>query len=49
MIDELTETQHLVMHADDRHRPPLRRLIDRIVKIYRDNADLLAGERPLRG
>lgn len=49
IIEELTESQHLVMHADDRHRPPLRRLIDRIVQVYADNADLLAGDRPLRG
>lgn len=48
VIEELTETQHLVMHADDRHRPPLRRLIERIVSVYATNADLLAGQRPLR-
>lgn len=47
VIEELTETQCLVMHDDDRHRPPLRRLIERIVAVYRDNASLLAGERPL--
>ncbi|QEW22598.1 DNA-binding transcriptional regulator IlvY [Marinibacterium anthonyi] len=49
LIDELEEVQYLVMHADDRHRPPIRRLIDRIRHLYRDNADLLAGLRPLRG
>ena len=49
VIEDLTETQHLVMHNDDRHRAPLRRVIDRIVAVYRDNADLLAGERALRG
>lgn len=48
VIDDLTETQHLVLHDDDRHRPPIRRLIDRIVKLYGDNAALLAGDRPLR-
>ena len=49
VIEELTETQHLVMHADDRHRPALRRVIARLADLYRANADLLAGERPLRG
>ncbi len=49
VIEDLTETQHLVMHDDDRHRPELRRVIDRLVRLYRDNADLLAGARPLRG
>lgn len=49
IIEDLTEQQHLVMHDDDRHRPVMRRLIDRIVAVYDDNADLLAGLRPLRG
>lgn len=49
IIEALTETQYLVMHDDDRHLPHLRQLIDRIVAIYHDNADLLAGARPLRG
>lgn len=48
LIPELDETQHLVMHDDDRHRPALRRLIERIVLLYKENAALLAGERPLR-
>ncbi|AUH32478.1 LysR family transcriptional regulator [Paracoccus tegillarcae] len=49
IIDDLTEEQHLVMHDDDRHLPHIRCLIDRIVAVYDDNADLLAGARPLRG
>lgn len=48
VIHALTEEQYLVMHDDDRHRPPIRRLIERIVKIYDDNAPVLAGERPMR-
>lgn len=48
IVDDLTEQQYLVMHDDDRHRPPIRRLIARIVKLYSDHAPLLAGERPLR-
>lgn len=49
IIEELTETQWLVMHADDRHLPHMRRAIDRIVDVFHENADLLAGLRPLRG
>lgn len=49
LIEDLDETQHLVFHADDRHRSELRRLINRIVTLYRDNEDLLAGRRPMRG
>lgn len=49
VIEDLTEQQYLVMHDDDRHRAPIRRLIERIAKIYTDNADLLSGQRPLRG
>jgi DNA-binding transcriptional LysR family regulator len=49
VIAELTEAQYLVVHNEDRHRPPLRRVIARLVAIYRTNADLLAGARALRG
>ncbi|QIE40829.1 LysR family transcriptional regulator [Meridianimarinicoccus aquatilis] len=49
LVEELTEEQFLVMHDDDRHRAPVRRLIERLTRLYRDNADLLAGARPLRG
>ncbi|MDR7125633.1 DNA-binding transcriptional LysR family regulator [Pseudorhodobacter sp. 4114] len=49
VIEALTEQQYLVMHDDDRHRAPIRRLIERITKIYADNADLLSGQQPLRG
>lgn len=48
VIEALTETQHLTMHADDRHLPHIRCVIERIVKLYEDHAPLLAGERPLR-
>ncbi|MFD1796379.1 LysR family transcriptional regulator [Paracoccus aurantiacus] len=48
LIEDLTETQHLVMHADDRHLPHIRCVIDRIVALYEQNAELLAGSRPLR-
>lgn len=49
IIEELTEQQYLVMHDDDRQRSPIRRLIERLAKIYQGNAPLLAGERPMRG
>ncbi|MBC9247130.1 LysR family transcriptional regulator [Paracoccus sp. 11-3] len=49
IIEELTEQQHLVMHDDDRHRPPIRRLAARISALYNENTELLAGLRPLRG
>ncbi len=49
LIEELTEQQYLVMHDDDRHRAPIRRLIERITTIYHDNRDLLSGQQPLRG
>lgn len=48
LIEDLTETQHLTMHADDRHLPHIRCVIDRIVALYEDHAPLLAGERPFR-
>jgi len=46
-IEELTETQWLVMHDDDRHRKEVRMVIDRITALFSDHAALLAGERPL--
>ncbi|MBV6657248.1 MAG: LysR family transcriptional regulator [Devosiaceae bacterium] len=49
LIEELREEQHLVMHADDRHQPNTRRVIDRLATLYDENRDLLAGERALRG
>lgn len=48
IIEELTETQFLVMHGDDRHQGPIRTVIERIVDIYAENAELLSGERALR-
>ena len=47
LIDALEEHQYLVMHAEDRHRPSLRRLIKRLRHLYRDKAPLLAGQSPL--
>ncbi|WBU61755.1 LysR family transcriptional regulator [Paracoccus albus] len=49
VIEDLTEWQYLVMHDDDRHLPHIRRVIDRIVAIYDEYSELIAGARPLRG
>jgi DNA-binding transcriptional LysR family regulator len=46
-IPELREDQWLVMHNDDRHRPDVRAVIDRIVALVTAHAALFAGERPI--
>lgn len=48
-IDALEGRQHLVMHNDERNRGPVRRVIERVVRVYEANADLLSGQRPMRG
>ncbi|MEM9432154.1 MAG: hypothetical protein AAGA32_22200 [Pseudomonadota bacterium] len=49
IVEDLTETQYVVMHDGDRHRAPMRRLIDRVVRVYADNAAIQSGARPIRG
>lgn len=46
-IAELTESQWIVMHNDDRHRADVRTVIDRIVALVTAHAALFAGERPV--
>lgn len=46
-IAELREHQWIVMHNDDRHRPEVRAVIERIARLVADHAPLFAGERPL--
>jgi len=46
-IGELTETQYLVMHDDDRHRAEVRKAIDRLHALFRDHAELCRGDRPI--
>ncbi|WP_373355076.1 LysR family transcriptional regulator [Pseudoroseicyclus sp. CXY001] len=46
LIEELTEVQYLVAHDDDRHRPEVREVIERIAALCAAQAPLLAGERP---
>ncbi|NMG41601.1 LysR family transcriptional regulator [Chelativorans sp. ZYF759] len=46
-IAELREWQWLVMHNDDRHRPDVRTVIDRMVALVTAHAALFGGERPV--
>ncbi|TCD16590.1 LysR family transcriptional regulator [Oricola cellulosilytica] len=47
LIAELADTQYLVMHNDDRHRPEVRKAIDRLHALFRDHAELFRGDRPI--
>lgn len=47
VIAELSETQHLVMHNDDRHRPEVRKVIERLHGLFREHAELCRGARPI--
>lgn len=47
LITDLAETQYLVMHNDDRHRPEVRLVIDRLHALFRDHAALFRGDRPI--
>ncbi|MFZ2102549.1 MAG: LysR family transcriptional regulator [Oricola sp.] len=47
LITDLTEWQYLVMHNDDRHRPEVRKAIDRLNALFRDHAALCRGDRPI--
>lgn len=44
-ITELHQEQWLVSHHEDRHRPEVRRVADRIVKLMHDHAPLFRGEQ----
>ncbi len=46
-VAALEEHQWLVMHQDDRHRPEIRTVIDRVVTLMGNHAPLFAGERPI--
>lgn len=45
-IPELAGEQWLVLHHEERHSPPVRRLADRIAKLMKDNVVLFSGELP---
>lgn len=42
-IPELASEQWLVLHHEERHSPPVRKLADRIARLMKDNAALFAG------
>lgn len=46
-VEELREGQWIVMHNDDRHRPEVRAVIDRIGGLLEAHGPLFRGERPL--
>ncbi|NGN40338.1 LysR family transcriptional regulator [Mesorhizobium sp. CGMCC 1.15528] len=48
-IAELHHRQWIVMHDDDRHRPEVRKVIERMAALIAAHAPLFAGERPLGG
>ena len=43
LIEELTESQWLVMHGETRNRPAVRTVIDRISSVVEQHADLYSG------
>ncbi|MBY3119225.1 LysR family transcriptional regulator [Rhizobium leguminosarum] len=48
-LPELRHRQWIVMNAEDRHRPEIRTVADRMTKLIKSYADLFAGKRPSRG
>lgn len=46
VIGDLAQSQFMVTHADDRHRPEVRTLIRRITALIEANSALYRGERP---
>lgn len=45
-IEVLRHRQWIVMNNDDRHRPEIRVVVDRMTRLMRAHADLFAGRRP---
>lgn len=48
-IEALRHRQWVVMNNDDRHRPEIRTVVDRLTRLMRAHTDLFAGRRPSRG
>ena len=47
-LPELRHRQWIVMNNEDRHRPEIRTVADRMTKLLKSYADLFAGKRPSR-
>jgi DNA-binding transcriptional LysR family regulator len=45
LVPEIAHEQWLVMNQDDRHRPEIRTVINRIVKLFKRHADFFSGGR----
>ncbi|MGO4440123.1 LysR family transcriptional regulator [Rhizobium sp. RAF56] len=45
-IAELRHSQWIVMNNEDRHRREIRTVIDRMTRLLKSHADLIAGRRP---
>ena len=48
-LPELRHRQWIVMNAEDRHRPEIRTVADRMTKLLKSYTDLFAGKRASRG
>jgi len=46
VIDELTYDMWIVAHDDERQRPEVRIVIDRLAALFAENEELFAGQRP---
>lgn len=46
VIDELTYDMWIVAHDDERQRPEVRTVIDRLAALFAENEELFAGQRP---
>ncbi|MDC0435339.1 LysR family transcriptional regulator [bacterium] len=44
IVDELTESQWLVMHSETRKRPNVRTVVDRVGSLIEEHADLYSGK-----
>ena len=44
IVEELTESQWLVMHSETRNRPAVRTVVDRIGSLIEEYADLYSGK-----
>ncbi|MCO6187086.1 LysR family transcriptional regulator [Rhizobium sp. L1K21] len=42
-VEGFVHEQWLVMHQDDRHRPEIRTVINRIVRLFKSHADIMTG------